>query len=286
VLHVIIPIRREVDSLTSALRTGSPRIRPSSPVLSRLQDLVFSWSVNSRPQLEAVGVPQEVLDRASSILFALARRTARLNSTRSYVDGLARFRTLLLEDILPIVVGIPAGQILLAAPPTPERLLPEIPDLPNQLLPNSLQGWVPRMRTFLRNNSFDRNVFIMISYKPQLRPLLKKIETTLVALGLNPIVAKDQDITDDLYNPVACLLCCSYGVAIFDRPQVSQAHNPNVVYELGMMQLLKRPCVILKRNTLTRMPTDLLSKLYESYSSIETAARQLTAWWNKRAPRA
>jgi len=140
------------------------------------------------------------------------------------------------------------------------------------------------MRNFLKENSFDRNIFIMISYRPQLRLLLKRLEKTLVDLGLNPVVAKDRSITDDLYNPIACLLCCSYGVAVFDTPQVSQVHNPNVVYELGMMQLLKRPCVILKRNTLRRMPTDLLSKLYENYSSVETAAKQLKRWWKKRTP--
>jgi len=80
-------------------------------------------------------------------------------------------------------------------------------------------------------------------------------------------------------NPIACLLCCSYGVAIFDRAQLTQAHNPNVVYELGMMQLLKRPCVILKHAKLRKMPTDLLSMLYEGYSSRQEAADKLGAWW-------
>jgi hypothetical protein len=284
VLHVLIPIRREVDSLGAAFRAGPAKVPPESPVLARLHDLLFSWTVSSRPQLEAIGVGDGTLEEASSILYSLARLTSRKAPKSSYLQGLARFRSALLEHILPEIGNIPAARLLASGTQAPQRIIPEIPDLPNQLVPNALQGWVPQMRDFLKQNSFDRNVFIMISYRPQLRLLLHSLEKTLVDLGLNPVVAKDQPITDDLYNPIACLLCCSYGVAVFDTPQVSQAHNPNVVYELGMMQLLKRPCVILKRNTLGRMPTDLLNKLYESYSSVETAATQLTRWWNKRKP--
>jgi hypothetical protein len=104
----------------------------------------------------------------------------------------------------------------------------------------------------------------------------------LVRLHLNPILARDYSLTNDLYNPIACLLCCSYGVAIFDRAETAQMHNPNVVYELGMMQLLKRPCVILKHTKLKRMPTDLLSMLYEDYSSQKEAVRKLSEWWTRR----
>jgi len=54
-----------------------------------------------------------------------------------------------------------------------------------------------------------------------------------------------------------------------------------VVYELGMMQLLKRPCIILKHAALRKMPTDLLSMLYEGYSSKEEAIRKLGEWWER-----
>jgi hypothetical protein len=159
------------------------------------------------------------------------------------------------------------------------NLLPEIPDLPNQMIPYSLQGWIPKIRSFLKENEFSRNVFIMVSYRRELSSLIDGIKSALIESKLNPIVARDHDITDDLYNPIACLLCCSYGIAVFDRPQARQQHNPNVVYELGMMQLLKRPCVILKHRSLKKMPSDLLSRLYEGYSSIDEATQRLNAWW-------
>jgi hypothetical protein len=122
----------------------------------------------------------------------------------------------------------------------------------------------------------------MISYKSSLLPLIAEISRNLIELNLNPIVARDHPITDDLYNPIACLLCCSYGIAVFDRPEVTQVHNPNVVYELGMIQLLKRPCVILKHDKLKKMPTDILSRLYENYSTCEDAGQKIADWWQKQ----
>jgi hypothetical protein len=121
----------------------------------------------------------------------------------------------------------------------------------------------------------------MVSYRARLEALIEGVKDKLEELHLNPILAKDHALTNDLYNPIACLLCCSYGVAIFDRAESAQMHNPNVVYELGMMQLLRRPCVILKHANLKRMPTDLLSMLYEDYSSKREAVRKLGEWWER-----
>src|SRR5580704_19233036 len=42
--------------------------------------------------------------------------------------------------------------------------------------------------------------------------------------------------------------------------------------------LLKRPCVILKHHDLARMPTDLLSMLYEDYSTKKQAVQKLNDW--------
>ena len=121
----------------------------------------------------------------------------------------------------------------------------------------------------------------MVSYRSELASLVRRVERALINLDLNPIIARDHGITDDLNNPIACLLCCSYGVAIFDRAESRQQHNPNVVYELGMMTLLKRPCAILKHRRLRRMPTDLLTRLYEDYGSIDEAVKRVNDWWKR-----
>jgi hypothetical protein len=112
-----------------------------------------------------------------------------------------------------------------------------------------------------------------------LEPLIEGVKGKLEEFHLNPILARDHTLANDLYNPIACLRCCSYGVAIFDRAETGQTHNPNVIYELGMMHLLKRPCVLLKHAKLRRMPTDILNLLYEDYSDRKEAVRKLAAWW-------
>ncbi len=121
----------------------------------------------------------------------------------------------------------------------------------------------------------------MVAYRARVEPIIQRVQAELVHVGLNGVVARDHRLTDDLNNAVACLLCCNYGVAIFDRAERGQRHNPNVVYELGMMQLLKRRCVILKHRDLPVMPTDLLTHLYEDYATVDQAAEKLRQWWAK-----
>lgn len=99
------------------------------------------------------------------------------------------------------------------------------------------------------------------------------------ARSFNPIIANENKITDNLDNPIACLLCCRYGVAIFDNPTGKLAvHNPNVAYELGYMNLLQRNCLILKSDKLKVMPTDILHKLYVEYTTEIDAAKKITDW--------
>ena len=207
-----------------------------------------------------------------------ARLTGNAALKSKYDSTLHAIRRVVMEQILLEVARIPIA-FQLAATTSTSTIFPEIPDVPSQLVPNALHGWSGRIRKFLETNRFDKNVFIMVSYISEMTPLVRSVEKELLRLHLNPVVAKDHNLTDDLYNPVACLLCCSYGVAIFGRAQADQTHNPNVVYELGMMQLLKRPCVILKHHSLKKMPTDLLSKLYEDYTSRAQASEKLRAWW-------
>jgi hypothetical protein len=270
---------QEIDSLVLAMRNNNVRIRVEDPVLQRVRDLVYSWLTAVRSNLEAIGVPIEVLNRVNTICFKLTRLTSDNSRRQRYQAILRSLGRILVEQVLHEVTLIPIGVRASVAPTRAERLLADIPDLPNQLIPNALHGWIPKIKAFLRQNDFGRNVFIMVSYRPELTPLVRRVKKTLIKLRLNPIVARDHPITDDLNNPIACLLCCSYGVAIFDRPHVNQQHNPNVVYELGMMTLLKRPCIILKHRRLRRMPSDILSRLYEDYDSIDDAVNQVNDWW-------
>lgn len=281
-LEALRNLLNEISAILSALRGGHGNA-VDNPAIERIQELVLTWSANIRSGLSDVGVPQEVLGAADKRITALARLSTAAPTRKKMVTALNAAWSTLHGQVLLELAHIPLAVQLARAPrsPVPALLFPEIPELPNQLVPNSVQGWSVQIKKFLRGNPFGRNVFIMVSYRSQLRPLVNALKKRLTALNLNPILAKDHPITNDLYNPVACLLCCSYGVAVFERAQTAQTHNPNVVYELGMMHLLKRPCVILKHHDLARMPTDLLSMLYEDYSTKAEAVQKLSEWWER-----
>jgi hypothetical protein len=269
------------SAILSALRRNAGGSAVSGTVIERIQELVLTWSVNVRPGLAALGVPKEVLNRADRLTSRLARLTSGSVNRNKVFAALGAVWKFLHEQILLEVARIPPAVLASVTAPAPAALFPEISDLPNQLVPYAVQGWSEQIKKFLRKNPFGQNVFIMVSYRARLEPLIDGVKEQLINLHLNPVLARDHSLTNDLYNPIACLLCCSYGVAIFDRAETAQMHNPNVVYELGMMQLLKRRCVILKHTKLKRMPTDLLSMLYEDYSSQREAVRKISEWWTR-----
>lgn len=277
-LESVRNLLKEISAILSALRRAG-NLAGSSTAIERIQEFAVTWSANVRPGLAQIGVPKEVLERADKLTYKLARLTSGAVNRNKLIAALGAVWKVLHEQVLLEVARIPLGIQAAFSATAPALLFPEIPDLPNQLVPYAVQGWAEQIRKFLKANPFGKNVFIMVSYRAQLEPLIDGVKDKLVQLHLNPVLAKDHTLTNDLYNPVACLLCCSYGVAIFDRAETAQMHNPNVVYELGMMQLLKRPCVILKHTKLRTMPTDLLSMLYEGYSSKRDAVRKIGDWW-------
>ncbi len=241
-----------------------------------------AWSLSVRAGLAAIGVPREVLERADRVTFNLAALTSGAVDRNRLLAAVDSFWNVLHGQVLLEFARIPPGVQAAASPaPGPAALFPEISDLPNELVPNSIHGWSENIKSFLKANPFDNNVFVMVAYRAKLEPLIRAVKEKLVQLKLNPVVAREHRLTNDLYNPIACLLCCSYGVAVFDRAETTQMHNPNVVYELSMMLFLKRPCVILKHAKLKKMPTDILSMLYEDYSTKREAVRKLGDWWDR-----
>jgi hypothetical protein len=282
VLEALRNLLKEASAILSALRRSGKNVAVSGLIFRRIQELVVTWSGSIRPELSAIGVPNEVLNRADKFILELSRLASGGGSRQTVLLAAGRVFRVLHEQVLLEVARIPAGaQAALAVSPNPVQIFPEIPDLPNQLVPNSVQGWSDQIKKFLKVNPFEKNVFVMVAYRANLEPLIQDISTKLENLDLNPIVARDNPLTNDLYNPIACLLCCAWGVAIFGRAEPLQKHNANVVYELGMMQLLKRRCLILKHSSLNTLPTDLLSMLYEKYSSRKEAVQKLEDWWEK-----
>lgn len=134
------------------------------------------------------------------------------------------------------------------------------------VLPKNLIGYQQGMEKFLSKNPYDKNVFVMMKYRDHNDHVATIISTGVKAAGKNPVLARDARITDELAtNVMATLICCKYGIALFDEPEEAQHINPNVAYELGIMHFLDRKCLLLKSKNLPSLQSDILSKLYVPY---------------------
>src|ERR1041385_5745993 len=79
---------------------------------------------------------------------------------------------------------------------------------------------------------FERNVFLMMKFRSSNKDLSDFIIESLKQHGLNGVRADQNEwnITKDVYNPIAVLYCCKFGIALFDEPEENQAYSANVAY--------------------------------------------------------
>jgi hypothetical protein len=282
VLEALRTLRLELDSLFKALKGVKGKFVISGALRTRIQEFYLSWS-NLRPLLDSNGIPTAVTHRAETLSQYLVRLSLGNSSKQLYATTVQALRGVLARELLLEIARLQpvASDGKLSVRPPDNTIFPEIPGLRNELIPDALYGSADKMRAFLRQNSYDRNVFIMVAYRPALNGLVSDLSKALIDLELNPIIARDHSLTEDLYNPLACLLCCHFGVAIFDRGDKKQRHNANIVYELATMHLLKRRCVILKHEDLATMPSDFLHKLYEPYRTRKDAVKAIRVWWER-----
>lgn len=146
-----------------------------------------------------------------------------------------------------------------------------------------LIGFKEDIETKLLKFPFNDNVFLMMKFRRSNEELGEYIIENLENHGLRGVRA-DQDewnITKNIYNPIAVLYCCKYGIALFDEPEKNQAYSPNVAYELGMMHYQKKDCLILRHTNLPQVPFDLIKDLYITYQK-DLQVRKIIASWIKQ----
>lgn len=269
--------KAELAALKSLLEATRKKTVRDEPTRDRFRNLFRTWSSVLAPSVEPLLRNKREFHKLTGELEALAKLTSRTKKVEEYRRRLTRTMTLANALVLYLpVTGAPK--------PTPRALAREelftsgIPDLPVSFVPNPLIGWKTKIENFLERHPFDRSVFIMIRYRQRNDTLLSSVKRALADNHLTGILASEHNLTDDLYNPIACLLCCSKGIAVFDEPDVQQVFNPNVAYELGMMHLLGRNCLILKHKTLQSLHTDILMRLYKEYSSPNDARDHTNTW--------
>lgn len=133
---------------------------------------------------------------------------------------------------------------------------------------HTLSPYKSTMEKRLKENPYNRNVFLMMKFRDNNRDFSEFIRSELIRNGYNCVRADDPEwnITNNVYNPMAVLYCCKYGIALFDEPEEGAKYNPNVAYELGVMQNQGKKCLILKHSSLTEVPFDLVKDIYKPYT--------------------
>lgn len=135
----------------------------------------------------------------------------------------------------------------------------------------------------LKDNSFERNVFVMMPFRQDRDERYSEIERIIRAElrnhGFRAWLASDKSVAPQLWDNVAAfLLACKYGVAVFTRLEketaIEEEFNPNVSLELGFCISRGKKVLILKDIKLRRLQTDLVGHLYEEFD-LNLVRRQL-----------
>jgi hypothetical protein len=272
------PFRSELQALSRAVSSISQKTVRDDALRERFRMLFRVWISSVEPDLRMHLQSKRELVKMTAEIERMAQLASKYKATGDYRVRLRRVIQLADSLVMYLPPSNVRGRVNLDS--HQELFLSSIPDLPRPLVPNPIFGWRSKLDAFVNKYPFDKSTFIMIRYRDRNATLIKAVKDALKEVGLFGVLASDHDLTDDLYNPIACLLCCSRGIAIFDEPEQQQVFNPNVAYELGMLHLLGRPCMILKHTSLKTLQTDILMKLYRPFTSAEDAAK-FTIEWSK-----
>lgn len=146
-------------------------------------------------------------------------------------------------------------------------------------LPDSLIGYKEKMVKALNRSPYEKNVFLMMKFRENNEECYQSIKLCLEAEGYNCIRADlpEWNLTGETHNYIAVAFCCKYGIALFDEPDIIEKdgqkyrvdYSPNVAYELGLMQGHNKDCLILRHNSLSDAPFDLVKDLLVTYKGFD-----------------
>lgn len=146
---------------------------------------------------------------------------------------------------------------------------------------SALRGYKKEIQRRLNKYPYDKNVFLMMKFRDNNKVTYKYIKRELEKYGYNCVRADEKEwknITGTSFNPMAVVYCCKYGIALFDEPEEGAYYNPNVAYELGMMQTQNKRCLILKHYSLPNPPFDIVKDLYQVYNKEIEFENILSDW--------
>jgi Guanylate kinase len=162
-------------------------------------------------------------------------------------------------------------------------------DLPNYIYINPHQkfelikplvGFKQDIKERLERFPYEKNIFLMMKFRKDNEDFSEFIKTEIANAGFNCVRADDAEwnITKNVYNPLAVLYCCKFGIALFDQPEEGQNYSPNVAYELGIMHYQGKNVLLLTHSDLPQMPFDLIKDLRKDYYKEIDFRRIFTKW--------
>jgi CheY-like chemotaxis protein len=212
------------------------------------------------------GSPDVVTDVLASIKKAIAAREEPLAKDVGEPGLLEGLRAVLSQE-MEIYAPVKARTIYIPQEGPYELIKP-------------LVGFKKDIEKQLARFPFSKNVFLMMKFRETNRELGEFIVDSLANHGLRGVRADhtDWNITRNVYNPIAVLYCCKYGIALFDEAEQHQAYSPNVAYELGMLHYQNKHCLILRHASLPVVPFDLIKDLHETYEK-DLRVRHIVGNW-------
>jgi hypothetical protein len=144
------------------------------------------------------------------------------------------------------------------------------PLIPSSLAPPQL---VKPVADFTRVMASTSNVFGMTRFPDDndepdgpdpIATCLAEAGAALEEHGLTLLLASQRALVDDLWGNVAAHMWASnYGLAVFEDRR-GRGMNYNLVIEVGAMLMTGRRCLLLRDQSIDRMPTDLVGFIYKS----------------------
>lgn len=154
--------------------------------------------------------------------------------------------------------------------------------IPAELAPIT---FIKPLEAFLDAFPFERNVFGISRYaRPGIEndpipPTFTTVRNVLLEYGLQFHLASDRQIMDQMWPNVAAFMWgCRYGLALVEDT-AGEGVNTNVLIEVGGMQMTGRRCVLLKDESIEKMPSDLAAHIRKNVdlfdqSTVEASVRQ------------
>ena len=127
--------------------------------------------------------------------------------------------------------------------------------------------------------NYDRNVFVIMSFAPQLRETWSAIQVNLDASGYFALRADMKTYGDgrQLWDSlVTYMQGCKYGIAVLEDRSANE-FNPNVALEYGFMRALGKQVLLLKDREFAKIRADILGSVWIGFDMSDVGASIKTA---------